>query len=536
MHSPPYRAAIYTRVSSEDQLNGHSLEAQERLVKQFCNFREWEVVKVYSERGRSGKNVLRPEFQTMLLDAEAGLFDVLVVHKLDRFSRSIIDVHTYIKKLDGLGISFVSATEPFDLTSPMGKAFLGILAIFAELYLDNLSAEITKGKKQRALKGYWNGQLSWGYTTPKRLQEMIVALNQSFKSGDLSEDEYARRADLLDDALARAITKSETAAVPDPFTASGVQMAYNEYSTGLYSDRDIAHLLNAAGYQISARLGSNRLRKDTVEDILQNRFYIGETSYGHRVPGQERQWIPGNHEPIIERDLFEQCQEVRKVRSTRFTRGRNKQKSPYLLDMLVCVECGTRLIGWKVRGVRKYYDQAANKERVCHQTPKYIDADEIEQKLIDFLSDLRFPSDWQERLLQRFSEQQDTTPVLKHRAAVEGRLMRLRELYIAGDIAKEHYEQRRLEFQNELNSFTTLNAKGLDLKRMAELMQSIGDLWALAQTEERKKLLQMVFRNIYIEGGEIKAVEPTELMWVLLDTVMFVEAGRTRTNPNFVLA
>lgn len=60
-------------------------------------------------------------------------------------------------------------------------------------------------------------------------------------------------------------------------------------------------------------------------------------------------------------------------------------------------------------------------------------------------------------------------------------------------------------------------------------MQSIGDLWALAQTEERKKLLQMVFRNIYIEGGEIKAVEPTELMWVLLDTVMFVEAGAART-------
>ena len=523
------RAAIYTRVSSEDQLNGHSLEAQAWLVAQFCNLREWEIVKVYEERGRSGKNVFRPEFQAMLLDAEAGLFDVLVVHKLDRFSRSIIDVHTYINKLDGMGVAFASATEPFDLTSPMGKAFLGILAIFAELYLDNLSAEITKGKKQRALSGFWNGQLSWGYTTPKRLQEMLLALNQSFKSGELVEAEYVRRADLLDDALEGAIAKVDTAAVPDPFTAPGVHLAYNEYSTGVYSDRDIAHILNGAGYRISARLGANLLRKDTVEDILQNRFYIGETSYGRRVPGQERQWLPGNHEPIIERRLFDQCQQVRKVRSSRFTRGRNKQKSTYLLDMLVCAECGTRLIGWKVRGVRKYYDNAAHKERECHQSPKYLDADEIEQKLIDLLCSVSFPANWQKRILQRFSEERDTTPVIKHRAAVEGRLMRLRELYIEGEITKDHYQQRRAEFESEMDSFATLNSKGLDLKRMAELVQSIGDVWALAKAEERKKLLQMVYQHIYVAGGKIKAVEPTELMWVLLNTVMFVDTGGAGT-------
>jgi DNA invertase Pin-like site-specific DNA recombinase len=231
MFSTPHRAAIYTRVSSEDQLNGHSLEAQERLVRQFCEIREWQVVKIYGERGRSGKSVLRPEFQAMLLDAEAGLFDVLVVHKMDRFSRSIIDTHTYIKKLDSIGVALVSATEPFDLTTPMGKAFLGILAIFAELYLDNLAAEITKGKKQRALKGFWNGTLSWGYRTPKRLQEMLIALNKAFKTGELLEAEYTRQADLLDDSLSRSIAKPDTAAVPDPFNAPGVQFAYSEYSS-----------------------------------------------------------------------------------------------------------------------------------------------------------------------------------------------------------------------------------------------------------------------------------------------------------------
>src|SRR5690606_27019083 len=107
----------------------------------------------------------------------------------------------------------------------------------------------------------------------------LVTLNQSYKAGELIEGEYIRRAELLDEALEQAIAKTDTAAVPDPFNAPGVQLAYTEYATGIYSDRDIAQILNEAGYRISARLGTHKLRKDTVEDILQNRFYIGETSY-----------------------------------------------------------------------------------------------------------------------------------------------------------------------------------------------------------------------------------------------------------------
>lgn len=360
---------------------------------------------------------------------------------------------------------------------------------------------------------------------------MIIALNQVFKSGEISQGEYSRRADLLDDALASSISKTESAAVPDPFTAPGVQLAFSEYASGEYSDRDIANLLHEAGYRIAARLGSNRLRKDTVEDILQNRFYIGETSYGHRVPRQERQWIPGNHEPLVERELFDQCQKVRKSRAARFTRGGHKEKSTYLLDMLICVECGTRWVGWKVRGVRKYRDPAADKDIACHQSPRYVNADVIEQKLIDILLSVKLPEDWQERLLQRFAQQGDTTPVLKHREAIEGRLMRLRELYIAGDISKEHYEQRRTEFEKELGSFVSLSPRGIDLKRMAELVQNFANIWELAGITDRKKLLQMMYHNVYIERGEIKAIEPTELMWVLLDTVLLRKAGRTGFEP-----
>ncbi len=89
-------------------------------------------------------------------------------------ARSIVDTHTYIRQLDDIRVAF--ASEPSHLTSPApwARPFC-ILAIFAEPYIDNLAAEISKGKKQRALKGYLERYASRGYTTPKRLQDALTA-------------------------------------------------------------------------------------------------------------------------------------------------------------------------------------------------------------------------------------------------------------------------------------------------------------------------------------------------------------------------
>ena len=287
-------------------------------------------------------------------------------------------------------------------------------------------------------------------------------------------------------------------------------------------------------YRITARRGSHLLNKDTVEDILQNRFYLGETSYGRRVKGQQRQWISGNHEPIIDQTLFDECQAVRKFRSQRYNRGSHKEKSSYLLDMLICVECGTRLIGYKIRGERKYYDQASRRDHVCHQSPKYLYAEDVEQSLADLWCSIQLPSEWQSRILQRFSEEAFKPPlqVMSEISDIEGRLLRLCELYIAGDLARSEYEQRRdnLE-QMRQASRPILTGKGVDLNRAGEMLQNFADIWALANTEERKRLFQTVYHAVYIEHGRIKAVEPTEVMWVLLDTVMQRETGRTGFEP-----
>jgi site-specific DNA recombinase len=145
------------------------------------------VLRLYEERGRSGKNALRPEFQQLTRDANAGLFDVIIVHKLDRFSRSVVDMFSYLKGLKVVNSSLVSVTEDFDFTTPIGKVLLALLSAFAEWYLDNLGNEITKGRKnvrgRDTVMAHYRGG---GYTTPKTLREKLVKLREAYKAASIA--------------------------------------------------------------------------------------------------------------------------------------------------------------------------------------------------------------------------------------------------------------------------------------------------------------------------------------------------------------
>src|SRR3712207_1326008 len=108
------RAAAYIRVSSEEQLEGHSLDAQRRAIEQACAERGWQIVAWYADEGVSAHTddvAKRPAFHRMIRDAEARRFDAVVVHKLDRFARSVVVALSTFKRLSDLGISFLSLSE-----------------------------------------------------------------------------------------------------------------------------------------------------------------------------------------------------------------------------------------------------------------------------------------------------------------------------------------------------------------------------------------------------------------------------------------
>ena len=136
------RAAGYFRVSSEDQLDNWSLDAQERAFVDFCQSKGWEPVVKYREEGRSAwtdKLAKRPKFRELLEDARSRKFDVVVVHSLDRWARNLSVTLDSFRSLAQSGVTFVSIQEQIDYTTPEGRLFLVMLGAFAQYFSDSLA-------------------------------------------------------------------------------------------------------------------------------------------------------------------------------------------------------------------------------------------------------------------------------------------------------------------------------------------------------------------------------------------------------------
>ena len=138
-----HMVAIYIRVSTKRQLEeGYSLEMQrERLVK-LCEINGYIVYKVYADEGKSGKDTNRPAFQEMMEDMKDGCFDKILVLKLDRISRSLVDLELMIKEMQKCNVDFESASEKIDTSSSFGMMFVRLLGIFAQFERERIAERV----------------------------------------------------------------------------------------------------------------------------------------------------------------------------------------------------------------------------------------------------------------------------------------------------------------------------------------------------------------------------------------------------------
>ncbi len=128
------KTAIYVRVSTQEQAReGLSVDAQIDKCKSFCDARDWDVFKVYRDAGYSAGSLNRPALELMLRDAQENKFNIILVYKIDRFSRKLKDLILVLDDLKSQKINFTSVTEQIDTTSAMGEAFFQIIGVFAQL-------------------------------------------------------------------------------------------------------------------------------------------------------------------------------------------------------------------------------------------------------------------------------------------------------------------------------------------------------------------------------------------------------------------
>lgn len=144
------KVAQYARFSSDNQ-RSESIDAQIRAMNQFCKQNHWQVVSTYTDEARSATTDNRPQFQQMIADSGKGLFDIVLVHKLDRFSRDRYDSAIYKKKLKKNHVKLCSVLERMD-DSPESIMMEAVLEGMSEYYSKNLAREVMKGMNETALQ------------------------------------------------------------------------------------------------------------------------------------------------------------------------------------------------------------------------------------------------------------------------------------------------------------------------------------------------------------------------------------------------
>lgn len=207
-------AAIYIRVSTEDQVKfGISLQAQQEALENYCKALGYDILKIYKDEGKSGKDLKhRPAMQELLKDAEARKFSAIFIYKLDRFSRSLMDLITTIEKLRNWDVDFVSLQDKIETTSASGKLMFHIISAFAE-FERNVTSERTKfSMSKKARDGNVVSRAPFGYKIenkkliPSENSFIVSEIYHSFINGNTSLTKLAKKYDLSVNGLKKVLS------------------------------------------------------------------------------------------------------------------------------------------------------------------------------------------------------------------------------------------------------------------------------------------------------------------------------------------
>ena len=318
------KAVIYARYSSDNQRE-ESIEGQLRECMAYCKKNDITVLRTYIDRAMSAKTDHRPDFQRMIKDSAKGLFDVIIVWKLDRFARNRYDSAHYKAQLRKYGVKVLSATENIS-DGPEGIILESMLEGMAEYYSAELSEKVIRGHTENALKCKYNGGTpTFGYIIDKDMQYQI-----------------------------------------DPRTAPAVLEMFTMYDKGATMKEIVAYMSERGVTTVRGK----KIDLNFMARLLKNRKYIGEYSYRHIV-------TPDGIPAIVPQDLFDRVQQ--RLAVNRKAPARHKAEDDYLLTTkLFCGTCGAMMVGESgtssSKGRKYHYYRCVNtkKHRACDAKHKTV--------------------------------------------------------------------------------------------------------------------------------------------------------------------
>jgi len=351
----PQRCAIYTRKSLELGLDQefNSLETQRAICSAYIasqRHKAWrELPKHYDDGGWSGATLNRPELQNLLRDVETGLIDTIIVYKLDRITRTLLDFVRLMDFFERYHVAFVSITQNFDTSETMGRLILNVLLTFAQFEREIAADRIRD--KQRLIRstGRWpGGTTPLGYSVRRH----VLQINRA----------EAQRVRFIFERFAEL---RSLAAVEVECRKYGVKGRRHGNKTG--------------------RVFSNQtLCSATISNVLRNPVYIGYLKCGSET-------VHGLHAPIIGPELWARVQDARSR-----LKQRRRTNRPYQYNLLsgLLYDCFGRRMGVHRGKVHKgvateYYASKQNDwGRSQHQAPLWVRADFLERLLVASLQNL----------------------------------------------------------------------------------------------------------------------------------------------------
>ena len=411
------KVAIYVRVSTTNQVEeGYSIDEQKDKLSSYCDIKDWNVYKIYTDGGFSGSNTDRPALESLIKDAKKRKFDTVLVYKLDRLSRSQKDTLYLIEDIFiKNNIAFLSLQENFDTSTPFGKAMIGLLSVFAQLEREQIKERMQLGKLGRAKAGksmMWT-KTSYGYDYHKETGTMTI----------------------------------------NPVQSLAIKFIFESYLSG----RSITKLRDDLNEKFPKEKPWNYR---AVRVILDNPVYCGYNQFMGEI-------YKGNHEPIISKEDFDKTQEELKIRQRTALENLNPRpfQAKYMLSGIAqCGYCGAPLK--IILGVKRK-DGSRFKKYECHQrhprklrgVTTYNDnkkcdsgfyyKDELEAYVLQEVNKLQHDSEYLETIFSdNRKESIDRESYQKQIRELSKKLSRLNDLYIDDRITLEELQSKSAEFIN----------------------------------------------------------------------------------------
>jgi DNA invertase Pin-like site-specific DNA recombinase len=292
------RCAIYTRKSTDEGLEQafNSLDAQREACAAFILSQAhegWKLVNEhYDDGGWSGGNMARPALQQLLADVAAGKVDVIVVYKVDRLTRSLVDFARIVEALDKAGASFVSVTQAFNTTTSMGRLTLNVLLSFAQFEREVTSERIRDKIAASKRKGMWmGGPVPLGYRLDNRRLRV-----------DDAEAETVRH------IFGRYVEVGSVGALADELAAAGIRTKVRSYKNG-------------------RSVGGVSFTRGSLAQLLQNPILVGKVRHQNEL-------FEGEHPAIVDQTVWEQAQLMFATNRRERLHG-NRVRSPSLLTGII---------------------------------------------------------------------------------------------------------------------------------------------------------------------------------------------------------